>query len=121
MQRGADLEPVWRALASPVRRRILDVLRQGPCTTNELARRFPDLSRFAVMQHLEVLRTGGLLGFRRRGRERYNYINPVPIQQIFDRWVSRYQGPWLESLVALKDQMESGAAPPRRAGARKHA
>jgi hypothetical protein len=75
------------------------------------------------MQHLGVLEAGGLVTYRRRGRERFNYINPVPIQQIFNRWVSRYQGPWLESLVALKDQLEeeAGTPVPRRAGRRNRA
>jgi DNA-binding transcriptional ArsR family regulator len=111
-----DLEPVWRALSNPIRRRMLDVLREGPRTTGALADGFPDLSRFAVMQHLRVLEEGGLVVHRRRGRQRFNYLNPVPIQQIFNRWVSRYQGPWLESLVALKDQLEreDATAPKRR-------
>jgi DNA-binding transcriptional ArsR family regulator len=102
-----DLEPAWRALASPIRRRMLDVLREGPCTTGELAAHFPHLSRFAVMQHLRVLEAGNLAGYKREGRQRLNYLNPVPIQQIFDRWVSRYQQPWLEALVGLKTQLET--------------
>jgi DNA-binding transcriptional ArsR family regulator len=85
---------------------MLDVLRDGPSTTGALAEQFPELSRFAVMQHLGVLEEGRLVVHRRKGRQRFNYLNPVPIQQIFDRWVSRYQAPWLESLVALKDQLE---------------
>jgi DNA-binding transcriptional ArsR family regulator len=88
---------------------MLDVLRDGPSTTSELAARFPELSRFAVMQHLGVLEEGNLVVHRRRGRQRFNYLNPIPIQQIFDRWVSRYQAPWLESLVALKDELEESA------------
>jgi DNA-binding transcriptional ArsR family regulator len=104
-----DLDPVWRALANPVRRRMLDVLREGPRTTSELAKRFPDLSRFAVMQHLRVLELGMLVVHRRQGRQRFNYLNPVPVQQIYDRWVSRYQAPWLETLVALKTQLEETA------------
>jgi DNA-binding transcriptional ArsR family regulator len=102
-----DLEPVWRALANPIRRQMLDALRDGACTTGELAGRFPHLSRFAVMQHLRVLEAGSLVVHRRQGRQRLNYLNPVPIQQIFDRWVSRYQQPWLEALVGLKDQLET--------------
>ena len=105
-QRAADLDPVWRALANPIRRQMLDVLHDGPSTTGQLAGRFPDLSRFAVMQHLRVLASGELVTHRRRGRERFNYINPIPIRQIFNRWVSRYQGPWLEALVGLKEGLE---------------
>jgi DNA-binding transcriptional ArsR family regulator len=105
-----DLDPVWRALASPVRRRILDRLRDGPCTTGDLAARFAERSRFAVMQHLKVLEEADLVRVRRSGRERYNYLNPVPIQRIHERWVSRYQRPWAEALVGLKHELEVGAA-----------
>ena len=102
-----DLDPVWRALANPIRRRMLDVLRDGACTTGDLAGCFPALTRFAVMQHLRVLEAGALVVHRRQGRLRLNYLNPVPIQQIFDRWVSRYQQPWVEALVGLKAQLET--------------
>jgi len=102
-----DLDPVWRALANPIRRRMLDVLRDGACTTGDLAGYFPALTRFAVMQHLRVLEAGALVVHRRQGRLRLNYLNPVPIQQIFDRWVSRYQQPWVEALVGLKAQLET--------------
>ena len=102
-----DLEPIWRALASPIRRAILDELRDGPRTTGALAERFPRLSRFAVMQHLRVLEEAELVTPRRDGRERYNYLNPVPIQRVFDRWVSRYMKPWTEALVSLQDHLET--------------
>ena len=102
-----DLEEVWRGLANPTRRAILDLLRAGPRTTGELADAFPDLSRFAVMQHLGVLEEAELVIPRRDGRRRYNYLNPVPIQQIHDRWVSRYTRPWTEALVGLRDELES--------------
>lgn len=105
-----DLEPVWRALASPVRRRILDALRDGPRTTSDLSEEFPDLSRFAVMQHLTVLVEGALVIVRREGRYRYNRLNPIPIQQIYDRWVSRYEGAWAEALVSLKANLEAEAS-----------
>ena len=102
-----DLETVWRALSNPIRRRILDMLREKPRTTGDLAERFPDHSRFAVMQHLGVLEEGGLIVVRRRGRERFNFLNPVPIQQIYDRWVSKYQQPWAAGLTALKADLET--------------
>ena len=105
-----DLDSVWRALANPLRRNILDLLQQGPRTTSELAAEFPQLSRFAVMQHLGVLAEGDLVVSRRSGRKRYHYLNPVPIQQIYHRWVSQYQQPWAESLVALKGEVERGHA-----------
>lgn len=102
-----DLELVWRALANPVRRRILDLLRERPRPTGDLAGEFGELSRFAVMQHLGVLEEGGLVVRRKDGRRTINHLNPVPIQRIYDRWVSRYQRPWAESLVDLKVQLES--------------
>lgn len=107
-----DLEAVWRALANPVRRAILDRLRNGPKTTGELADACPGLSRFAVMQHLGVLQEAELVLPRRQGRKRYNYLNPVPIQLVYDRWVSRYMKPWTEALVGLREQLEPR---PRRA------
>ena len=105
-RKSDDLEPVWRALANPVRRKVLDLLRDGARSTGDLVDQFPSLSRFAVMQHLGVLADAGLLIVRRQGRVRLNYLNPVPIQRIYDRWVSRYQEPWTEALVSLKGQLE---------------
>jgi DNA-binding transcriptional ArsR family regulator len=106
-----DLKPVWRALASALRRKILDLLRDGPKTTGELAAEFPSHSRFAVMQHLLVLGQAGLVLHRRQGRQRFNYLNPIPIQEMYDRWVSRYQQPWAEALVSLRDELEAGGVP----------
>jgi DNA-binding transcriptional ArsR family regulator len=102
-----DLAPVWKALASPIRRAILDHLREGPLTTGAIGTRFPRLTRFAVMQHLRVLEEAELVMPRRAGRERYNYLNPVPIQRVFDRWVSRYMKPWTEALVSLQSELET--------------
>lgn len=102
-----DLEDVWRALANAARRRILDLLRDGPETTGDLAAEFPEVSRFSVMQHLKVLQEADLVVTRADGRKRYHYLNPVPIEQIHDRWVSRYLRPWTEALVRLKDELEA--------------
>ena len=66
---------------------MLDILRGGPRTTGDLARQMPDLSRFAVMQHLGVLEQAGLVLFRREGRQRFNYANAIPLRQIYERWV----------------------------------
>ena len=106
-RRRDELASVWKALASPVRRAILDDLRDGPRTTGAIAERFPRLTRFAVMQHLRVLEEAELVIPRREGRERYNYVNPVPIQRIYDRWVARYMKPWTEALVSLRDELET--------------
>lgn len=104
-----DLGEVWKGLSSPIRRRMLDLLRDGPLTTGALARHFPDHSRFAVMQHLKVLEAADLIVARRDGRERFNYLNPVPIQQIYARWVSGYMQPWTDALVGLKHELEGRA------------
>jgi DNA-binding transcriptional ArsR family regulator len=104
-----ETEAVWRALANPTRRSVLDELRDGPRTTGELAERFPHLTRFAVMQHLGVLEEADLVVPRRSGRKRYNYLNAVPIQAVYDRWVARYVRPWTEALVGLKGALETEA------------
>ena len=106
MPRAEEPQDVWRALSNPTRREILDLLRAGPLMTGAVAEAFPALSRFAIMQHLGVLKDAELVVVRRDGRRRYNYLNPVPIQQIHDRWVSRYTRPWTEALVALRDELE---------------
>ncbi len=114
------LDPVWKALANPFRRKILDLIREGAMTTGELSAAFPELSRYAVMQHLDVLERANLIVARREGRQRYNHLNAVPIRQIYERWVSRYEGHWASALVALKREMESKdaakPAPPKRSG-----
>ncbi|CAN5885473.1 metalloregulator ArsR/SmtB family transcription factor [soil metagenome] len=102
-----ELDPVWRALANATRRDMLDALRDGPLTTGTLAERFPQLSRYAVMQHLRVLAEADLVVSRRAGRKRYNYMNPVPVQQIYNRWVVAYMQPWTEALVSMRYQLES--------------
>lgn len=106
-----DLDPVWRALANPIRRRILDHLAREPLSTGVLAERFPDLSRFAVMQHLKVLEEADLVVVTRSGRQRFNHLNAIPIQQIFRRWVSRYAGRWADALVGLREELEGTALP----------
>ncbi len=93
---------------------MLDVLRDGPVDTGALASRFPDLSRFAVMQHLSVLEEGRLVVRRRKGRRVMNHLNSVPIQQIYDRWVRRYHRHWAESLVDLKLELEAERPARRR-------
>lgn len=107
-------DQVWKALANTVRRAILDYLAEAPMTTGELAAQFPGLSRFAVMQHLRVLTEAELVLVQRVGRERYNYLNPVPIQTLYDRWVGRYMQPWTEALVGLRDELEAGQRTQRK-------
>lgn len=105
----AGSEDLWRALASPVRRQLLDLLRSAPRTTGELAESIPELSRFAVMQHLEVLTEAGVVLVRRRGRHRYNHLNPVPLREWYERWVQPLAHATAGELLALRravDQME---------------
>src|SRR5215468_5468470 len=99
---------LWRALASPWRRRLLDLLRRAPATTGALAAQLPELSRFAVMQHLGVLSDAGLVIAERRGRDRINYLNPVPLREWYERWVQPLADAGSAELLALKRQAEAG-------------
>src|SRR5262245_28786216 len=96
-----DLDRVWRSLANSERRAILDALREGPQTTGELVMLFPGLSRFAVMQHLKVLNKARLVLVRREGRMKYNMLNVVPIQLVYERWVRPYEALWAGMLTNL--------------------
>ncbi len=96
---------VWRALADPTRRAILDLLRERPRTTGELTEAFPT-SRFAVMKHLAVLQKAGLVVVRRRGRERWNHLNGVPLRTAYERWMRPYADRWASSLLRLKEAAE---------------
>lgn len=100
------LDDVWKALADPTRRALLDTLRHGPRTTGDLAQQLPALSRFAVMKHLGVLEQAGLITVRREGRKRYNALNAVPLRQLYERWVSTYEDRWAGSLLSLKQSLE---------------
>jgi DNA-binding transcriptional ArsR family regulator len=100
-----DVEPVWRALADPTRRAILDALRTGPRTTSALAEGFPT-TRFAVMKHLGVLVEAGLVTVERRGRERLNHLNPVPLQQTYERWVRPAAAVTAEVALRLAERAE---------------
>ena len=112
---GSDaLDPVWKALSDATRRRILDALRSGPLTTTEVVEQFPDLSRFAVMKHMAILRNAALIMTRRDGRRRIHAINAVPLQQIFDRWVSRFEQLWAVNLIDMKDELEGDLKGDRR-------
>jgi DNA-binding transcriptional ArsR family regulator len=110
---GPTAEPsaepdVWRALASPWRRRLLDQLRSAPATTGALAAAIPELSRFAVMQHLGVLVEAGLVVPERRGRDRVNHLNPVPLREWYERWVQPLADTGAAELLALKRTVEKG-------------
>jgi DNA-binding transcriptional ArsR family regulator len=106
-----DLDQIWKALADDTRRSILDFLRAGPRTTTEIVERFPDLTRFAVMKHLDVLRQAALVLTREEGRRRINSLNVVPIRMIYDRWVSHFENLWAGTLLRIKESAERAAKP----------
>lgn len=99
-------DPVWRALANPWRRLILDLLRESPKTSGQVVDALGE-DRFMVLAHLRVLRESDLVVTEARGRRRVNHLNAVPIQQIHSRWVSRFEGAWSEALLALKSDAET--------------
>ena len=101
-----DLGPVWKALADLTRRRLLDALRAGPQTTGALCARFPHLARVTVIKHLGVLEDADLVVVRARGRERWNYLNAVPIQRIHERWIGPFEAHWASALLNLKAHVE---------------
>ena len=97
---------VFKALAHPRRRAMLDALKDGPRTTGMLCDAFPDMDRCTVMQHLRVLEEADLIIARREGRERWNHLNSLPIKQIHDRWISQYATHALSILDRLKSDLE---------------
>src|SRR5713226_9628676 len=101
-----DDDRVFRALADPTRRFLLDRLfeRDGRAL-NELESEL-EMTRFGVMKHLRVLEEAGLVATRRRGREKLHFLNPVPIRLVHDRWVSKYAEPWAATLTGLKRRLE---------------
>jgi DNA-binding transcriptional ArsR family regulator len=101
-----DLDKIWKALSDETRRTILDYLRSGPKPTTAIVEQFPDLSRFAVMKHLDVLRQSALVVTREEGRQRINSLNAVPIRMIYERWVCNYQDLWAGALLRVKEAAE---------------
>ncbi|WP_041651976.1 ArsR/SmtB family transcription factor [Pseudarthrobacter phenanthrenivorans] len=101
------MDAVFRALADPTRRDLLDELfRQDGQTLRALESRF-EMSRFGIAKHLRILEEAGLVVARRRGREKLHFLNPVPIRLVHDRWVSKYAEPWAAGLSDLKSRLES--------------
>jgi DNA-binding transcriptional ArsR family regulator len=100
------MELVFKALADPTRRGLLDELfeRDGQ-SLSALEKGLP-MTRFGVMKHLKVLEEANLVVTRRRGREKLHYLNPVPIQQVYERWVSKYAQPVAAGLTGLKRELE---------------
>jgi uncharacterized protein YndB with AHSA1/START domain/DNA-binding transcriptional ArsR family regulator len=101
------MDEVFRALADPTRRSLLDELfRDDGQSLSQLAERF-SMTRFGVMKHLKLLEEAGLVVTRRRGREKLHLLNPVPIRLVHDRWVSKYAEPWTAALSDLKTRLEN--------------
>ncbi len=106
MASEADIDVVFKALAHPRRRSILDQLKDRPQTTGSLCETFADMDRCTVMQHLKVLEEADLVIVRREGRERWNYLNALPIKAINDRWIGDYAAHAVNVLDRLKSDLE---------------
>jgi DNA-binding transcriptional ArsR family regulator len=106
-----SVDEVFKALADATRRSVLDALfeRDGQ-TVQALCGRFPEMTRFGVMKHLAVLEAANLVSTRRVGRTKLHYLNPVPIGEIADRWVSKYAHPFTRAMVGLRNDIERGSA-----------
>lgn len=101
-----DQDEVFRALGDPSRRKLLDLLfQEDGLTLSELQVHLP-MTRFGCMKHLQVLEDAGLITTLKIGREKHHYLNPVPIQLVYERWVSKYAQPWAQTLTGLKNALE---------------
>lgn len=98
----------WDALANETRRQILDLLKDKPRTTGEIALKLKGLDRCTVMLHLNVLTEANLVIAKREGKFRWNYLNVEPIQRIYERWLAPYAQPAADLLTRLKDDLEVG-------------
>ena len=96
---------VWKALADPTRRKLLDLLREEPLKAGDLAARF-SMSRFGVRKHLVALEAAGLVIVRQRGRERWHHLNPVPIRDIYRRWIRPFEEEGADRMLLLKRHVE---------------
>jgi DNA-binding transcriptional ArsR family regulator len=100
------IDGVFKAMADPTRRRLLDELfEEDGQSLSALEQRLP-MTRFGVAKHLKVLEGAGLVTTRKRGREKLHFLNPVPIREVHDRWVSKYAEPWASALTELKRDLE---------------
>jgi DNA-binding transcriptional ArsR family regulator len=106
MSSDAKDDNVFKALAHPKRRQMLDRLKDEPRTTGMLVEAFPEMDRCTVMLHLKVLEEADLIIARREGRERWNHLNAMPIKQIHDRWISEYASHAVSVLDKLKADLD---------------
>jgi len=107
MSREKNDDLIYKALADRRRREILDLLKDEPKTTGDICAKFKTLDRCTVMQHLGVLEKAGLVFSQKKGKFRWNYLNSVPIREIYDRWINKYASPNVELLRDLKRDLES--------------
>ena len=103
----ADDDLVFRALADPTRRHLLDRLYERDGRTLTELESDLEMTRFGAMKHLRLLEEAGLVVTRREGRQKLHYLNPVPIRLVHDRWVSKYAEPWAAGLSELKRDLEN--------------
>lgn len=106
-------DAIFKALSAAVRRQILDDLRDQPLTTGALCQHFPELDRCTVMQHIRVLERAELVIPERKGRERWNHLNPLPIHEIHERWVGPHAAGAVALLADLKARLEKAPADAR--------
>ena len=105
-----DTDALFKALADPSRRKLLDLLHaHDGRTLNELCEHL-DMTRQGVTQHLSVLEAANLVATARRGREKLHFLNPVPLQQIYERWIAKFEKPRLKALADLKRRLEKAHA-----------
>lgn len=98
---------IWKALADPTRRKLMDLVREAPKTTGELVEAFTTIKRCAVMKHLSILEKANLIVPKKEGKYRWNYINAVPLQEAYERWVKKYEAQWASQLIQLKEFAEN--------------
>ena len=109
-RRIEDTDLLFKALADPSRRKLLDLLRaHDGRTLNDLCEHL-DMTRQGVTQHLELLEAANLIAIMRRGREKLHFLNPVPLQQIYERWIAKFEKPRLKALSNLKRRLEKEKA-----------
>ena len=103
-----DTDLLFKALADPSRRKLLDLLQaHDGRTLNELCEHL-DMTRQGVTQHLDVLVSANLVATVRHGREKLHFLNPVPLQEIYERWIAKFEKPRLRALHSLKRRLEGG-------------
>lgn len=107
MSSDVDSDKIFKALADRRRRKILDLLKNAPKTTGTLCEAFPELDRCTVMQHMRVLEAADLIIVQRKGRERWNHLNALPIKDIHDRWIGEFAENAVTMLASLKSDLEA--------------